>query len=90
MSASAALVTHAFAVGRRVCSITIGRPDRLTKIAPTVAEWSPDTPTTRLPPDEQRQFEAGRQAALVELAAIIDGGVVLIDKNAPPPAPDGA
>ena len=84
MSASAALVTHAFAVGRRVCSITLGRPDRLTKIAPSAAEWSPNMPTTRLPPDEQQQFDAGRHAALAELAEILGGGVTLI--TADPPA----
>lgn len=89
MSANAALVVRSFAVGQRICTVTLGRPDRRTKISPSVAEWSPDTPTTRLPPDEQQQFEAGRYAALAELAEILGGGVVAIDRNPPPPAPNG-
>lgn len=88
MSASAALVTHAFAVGRRMVLITLGRPDPKLKIAPASVEWSPDVPTSQLPIQEQRQFEAGRYAALAMLAEILGGGVVAIDSN-PPPAPNG-
>ncbi len=78
MPASAALVCRSFRVGARVCTITLGHPDPLTKISPSCAEWSPDVPLSRLPADEQAQFEAGRLAALEELAQALGGNVTLI------------
>ena len=88
MTASSPLVQHVFDVGHRSVLVTLGRPDSATKICPAVVEWSPDAPTSRLPPDEQLQFEAGRHAALAQLAAVLGGGVTLITAD-PPAAPDG-
>ncbi|MSP50318.1 MAG: hypothetical protein EXQ95_13465 [Alphaproteobacteria bacterium] len=91
MSASAALVVRSVAVGHRTCTITIGQPDPRSKISPAVAEWMPTVPKSRLPAHEQRQFEAGRHAALVELGQTLGGNVALIERIAEPPTgADGA
>lgn len=77
MSAEAPLLTRAWHVGARTVTFTVPRPQPGHAVH-CCCEWSPDEPT-RLPPDEWRQYAAGRHAALAEMAAELGITVAVID-----------
>jgi hypothetical protein len=76
MSAEAAAVVRSFRVGKRTCTITLPRVERGAVICVS-SEWSPTMPH-RLSAKEMRQYKAGRDQAVAELAGTIGGGAVLV------------
>jgi hypothetical protein len=76
MSAQAAAVVRSFRVGKWTCTITLPRIER-GAVFTISSEWSPSMPG-RLSADEMRQYRAGRDQALAELAGTIGGGGVLV------------
>lgn len=77
MSAEAAVVTRAWAVGRRTVTVAIPRPVP-GQVVHAVFEWDPDVPT-RLTDNEWRQYRDGRQAALTEIAETLRINVGVLD-----------
>ena len=77
MGAEAAALVRSFRVGRRVVTITMP-PTKRGEVRSTVIEWEPDVPP-RLSKRELRQYRAGRNAALRELAEVIGGSILVID-----------
>jgi 2-phospho-L-lactate transferase/gluconeogenesis factor (CofD/UPF0052 family) len=67
MSAEAAIATRSWPAGRFTCSLTLQRP-RPGALTNCVIEWMPEQPV-RLTADELRQYRAGRDQALAEIAA---------------------
>lgn len=66
MTAEAALLTRTFRVGKRTVTLTFPRPKAGDALC-LACEWSPDPPR-RLSKAELRQYRAGRNAAVAELA----------------------
>ena len=66
MSAKSPALVRSFNVGKRTVTLTIPRPKPGT-VAMMVVEWAP-SPPRRLSRRELRQYRAGRDAALAELA----------------------
>lgn len=77
MSAEAALFTRTWKGGRRTCTLTVP-PAQPGQVRSCVIEWDPSVPT-RLTASEQRQYKAGRNAALAELAQHLGGKVALLE-----------
>ncbi len=66
MSAEAASLTRSFHVGHRIVTVTMPATRR-GKVQYMTTEWAPDLPQ-RLSKREWRQYRAGRNAAVAELA----------------------
>ena len=66
MSAEAPALTRSFSVGHRTVTVTMPAP-RMGKVRYMTIEWVPDPPQ-RLSKREWRQYRAGRNAAVAELA----------------------
>ena len=66
MSAEAPALTRSFPVGHRIVTVTMPAPRR-GKVRYMMIEWTPDPPR-RLSKREWRQYRAGRNAAVAELA----------------------
>ena len=65
-TAEAPVLTTAFRVGRRIVTMTIPTLRR-GEVSHTTVEWYPDVPQ-RLSKREWRQYRAGRDVAMTELA----------------------
>lgn len=66
MTGEAAILTRTFKVGRRTCTLTFPRPKAGDALC-LACEWSPGPPR-RLSKAEWREYRAGRNAAVAELA----------------------
>lgn len=66
MSAEAAAFTRSWPVGRYTATLTAPRP-KAGAASSAVVEWQPALPH-RLTPEELRQYRAGRDAALTDMA----------------------
>ena len=66
MSGEAPALTRSFCVGHRTVTVTMPVPRR-GKVHCMTIEWAPDPPQ-RLSKREWRQYRAGRNAAVAELA----------------------
>lgn len=67
MAAETAILIRSFRVGRRTVTLTFPRPKEGSMLA-MACEWDPEPPR-RLSKAEWRQYRAGRDAAVAELAA---------------------
>lgn len=77
MTASAALITRAWRVGSRTVTLSVPKPDGARPVCMSV-EWAPNLPR-KLSAEEWKQYRAGRDAALAELAKQLGGAVGLIE-----------
>ena len=77
MSAEAPALTRSFRVGHRTITVTMPAPRR-GKLRYMTFEWAPDPPQ-RLSKWEWRQYRAGRDAAVAELAKLADMKAVIIE-----------
>lgn len=77
MSAGAAILTTTIRVGRRAVRLTFQSPVAGQLRHSVLAEWSPDAPD-RLNFREQQDFKAGMEAALAELAQMIEMNVAAV------------
>ena len=78
MSAEVPALVRTFAVGRRYrCTITMRKPIPGT-VGSTLFEWEPDVPKN-LTKAELRDYRAGRDAAVAELAQMFGIQVALVE-----------
>jgi hypothetical protein len=70
-------ITTTFRVGKRKCTMTLELPtqDNVTHVA---CEWHPTVPS-RLTKKELAQYRSGRDAALAELGAILNGKIAVVE-----------
>ena len=78
MSAEAVALARTWSVGRWTVTVT------LPQVAPgqmrhAVFEWSPAMPTRPLTKSEMRQYRAGRDRAIGELAFALGGPALLLE-----------
>ncbi len=66
MPAESPALVRSFAVGHRICTLTIPHP-KSGGLVCMVAEWAPDMPK-RLNRHEWRQYRQGRDKAIAELS----------------------
>ena len=78
MSAEPAILTRRWRVGRRTCTLSVPQlqPGQAVHVC---IEWDPDMPTAKLNAAERRQYRAGRDAAVAELALLLDGMVAVVE-----------
>ena len=77
LSASAALITRSWKVGRRTVTLTMPRP-MPGQVLHVACEWAPDVPT-RLTDAEWGEYRDGRQAALTEIAEALQINLGALD-----------
>lgn len=77
MSTKPATLISTWQVGGYVCSLSlpVPKPGAVLQLA---VEWSPSVPK-RLTPDELEAYQAGRNRALAELAALLGGPAVVLE-----------
>ena len=65
-----AFATHTFHVGMRKCTMTVQIPEKgsLTNV---VCEWDPGLPERQFTDQELRQYRAGRDKVLNEIAKVV-------------------
>jgi hypothetical protein len=78
MSAEPAILVRRWRVGRRTCTLSVPQPQPGQTLH-VVVEWDPDMPVGRLNASERRQYRAGRDAAVAELARLIGGVVMAVE-----------
>jgi hypothetical protein len=77
MSAEAAALVRSFRVGSRICTMTFPRPEGGALLYMTT-EWWPSVPR-RLSAAQMREYRSGRDRALMELAGITGGNVLVVE-----------
>lgn len=77
MSASAAAAVRSWPVGPYTCTMTVPRPDG-RGVVHAVAEWTPNEPA-RLSTEEWRQYRAGRNKALAEIAVELGLSIAVLE-----------
>lgn len=77
MSEVAALASRSWRVGERTVTLTMRRPIE-GALLHSAAEWSPNEPT-KLSTEEWRQYRAGRNAAIEELAVALNVSVAVVE-----------
>jgi hypothetical protein len=78
MSAEVAALSRTWSVGR--WQVTLTTPQATPgKVRHAVFEWSPALPTRPLTKAEMRQYRAGRDRAVAELARAIGGQALLLE-----------
>lgn len=77
MSAEKAAMSRSWAVGRRVCTLTVPNTGR-GELRSAVVEWAPETPH-KLSAAEWVQYRAGRDAAVTALAQAMGIKAMVID-----------
>jgi hypothetical protein len=78
MSAEAAILTRRWRVGRRTCTLVVPKPQP-GEVLHIHIEWDPDMPVGRLNASERRQYRAGRDRAVAELARLVGGVVAVVE-----------
>jgi hypothetical protein len=78
VSAESSILTRSWRVGRRTCTLSVPQPQPGQTLH-VVIEWDPDMPTSRLNAAERRQYRQGRDAAVAELALLVDGVVAVLE-----------
>lgn len=77
MSAEAAALTRSWPVGSRVCTLTVPKSKPGAVMAACI-EWEPGPPP-HLSASEWREYRAGRNAAIADLAAKLGINAAVID-----------
>jgi hypothetical protein len=77
MSAETAAAIHSWAVGPRMCTLSVQRP-RPGALVSACCEWSPTQPT-RLSAEEWAQYRAGRNHALTCVASELGISVAVLE-----------
>ncbi len=77
MTAESPALVRTFRVGRRTVTLTVPRPVQ-GGVAIMVMEWAPTVPSG-LSRKERRQYRAGRDAAIAELAKTLGLRVIVAD-----------
>lgn len=77
MSAEAPAEVRTWSVGRYLCTLTLARP-RAGQVMHASVEWSPAMPK-RLTDSEVREYRAGRDAAIAEIAQMLGITVGVVD-----------
>jgi len=77
MTAEPPLLVRSFKVGRRSVTLSVPRPKAGAPVA-LAAEWSPDLPR-RLSKREWREYRAGRDALVADIAKAIGGTVLGVE-----------
>jgi len=78
MSAEAAALARTWSVGRWRVTLTVPSA-QLGQVRQAVFEWSPSLPTRMLTKSEMRQYRAGRDRAIGELAVALGGPALLLE-----------
>lgn len=77
MSASAAVLTRSWSVGRFTVTLTCPRPEAGASQVAAI-EWAPHAPD-RLTAAELRQYREGRDAAVAELAGALRLRIAVVE-----------
>lgn len=77
MSGESALAVRSWPVGVFTCELTVQRP-KTGALMNAVVEWTPAEPP-RLSTEEWRQYRAGRNRAIAELAAQLGISVAVLE-----------
>jgi hypothetical protein len=78
MSAEAAALSRTWSVGRWRVTLTMPRTEP-GQVRQGVLEWSPTLPNRPLTKSEMRQYRAGRDRAIGELAVALGGPALLVE-----------